>query len=190
MSSLFNGSQRQKENLTPLNCQETDTHVNPQRSSLDFKRTWHDVALRATGHSTSRKTDLSLRISFRRHGRASLQWVGSSTPDELLQKQTSGNRNMYRKYFSDVFTPFLTISHPPEGQSVFLTAIHIGSTPSFQHFHDCWNMLHSVFLLHSIIMRKWSDEFHTKLLKAELQIGSGNVALHLKNQMIAKLKWI
>lgn len=189
MSSLFNGSQRQKENLTPRNCQETDMHVNPQRSSLDFKQTWHDVAARY-GPFDFRK-NRSFFAHFVQKTRPYFSSVGGQLdPRRASGKQTSGNGNMYWKYFSDMFTPFLTISHPPEGQSVFLTAIHIGSTPSFQHFHDCWNMLHSVFLLHSIIMRKWSDEFHTKLLKAELQIGSGDVALHLKNQMIAKLKWI
>lgn len=148
------------------------------------------TSLRATGHSTSGK-NRSFFAHFVQKTRPYFSSVGGQLdPRRVSGKQTSGNRNMYRKYFSDVFTPFLTISHSPEGQSVFLTAIHIGSTPSFQHFHDCWNMLHSVFLLHSIIMRKWSDEFHTKLLKDELQIGSGNMALHLKNQMIAKLKWI
>lgn len=122
----------------------------------------------------------------------SLQSVSSSNPDELSKKQTSGTRNMYNRCFSNMFTTFLLISSP-WGQSVSLTAFT--SIPLleidlqvFQRLQEyvafCFSS--SIFF----IMRNCSDEFQTKLLKAEPQIGSWNVTLHLKNQMIRKLKQI
>lgn len=174
-----------RESLTPRNCQERHTRQHSTLfPGLQTELTRCHCALRAI--RLLKKKDLPLCILVRRLvGPLKLYFssvgsVGRSNPDELVEKQTSGTPNMDNRYFSDMFTAFVNDLSSPRG-SVCLP--YIGSTAG--------NWPSSISVIAGIcsipffffVLLLWETgwmNFRQRLLKAELQLGCGNVTLYLK----------